>query len=312
MSINIASMAHPEKIGRLAQTLQSGGFAITAETTPPLTADAGVVVARTAPLAGLVHAVNVTDGAGARAHLSSFAAAHYMQAEHGLEAVLQFTTRDRNKLALERDLLGVAGFAIPNVLCLSGDPLSKGDEPEATAVNDLDSAGLVAVAAAMRDQGILPSGREIKPPPGYFIGVADMPLEPNEGWQPNGLLAKLEAGADFAQTQFCFDLEILGRYLDRLAEHDIPGRLPLLIGLAPLASARQALFMRQNLFGTIIPDSMIARLQDADNPRAEGRRICIELMVAMNDMAGVAGVHLMGHQAEAQIADTLREGGFGT
>lgn len=312
MSINIASMAHPEKIGRLARTLQSGGFAITAETTPPLTADAGVVVARTAPLAGLVHAVNVTDGAGARAHLSSFAAAHYMQAEHGLEAVLQFTTRDRNKLALERDLLGVAGFAIPNVLCLSGDPLSKGDEPEATAVNDLDSAGLVALAAAMRDKGILPSGREIKPSPGYFIGVADMPLEPNEGWQPNGLLAKLEAGADFAQTQFCFDLEILGRYLGRLAEHDIPGRLPLLIGLAPLASARQALFMRQNLFGTIIPDSIIARLQDADNPRAEGRRICIELMVAMNDMAGVAGVHLMGHQAEAQIADTLREAGFGT
>ena len=306
----MVAMNKSENAGRLALTLGAGGFAITAETTPPLTADPGVVVERTAPLAGLVHAVNVTDGAGARAHLSSFAAAHFMQAAHGLEAVMQFTTRDRNKLAMERDLLGVSGFNIPNVLCLSGDPLSKGDEPEATAVNDLDSAGLVTVAAQMRDQGVLPSGREIKPPPGYFIGVADTPLDPEENWQPNGLLAKLAAGADFAQTQFCFDLDILERYLDRLGDHDIPSRLPLLIGLAPLASARQAVFMRDNLFGTIIPDALIARLEDAVDARAEGRRICIELMGAMADMPGVAGVHLMGHQAEAQIAETLREGGF--
>lgn len=303
-------MNYPDNIGCLARVLGAGGFAITAETTPPLTADPSVVVARTAPLAGLVHAVNVTDGAGARAHLSSFAAAHYMQAENGLQAVMQFTTRDRNKLALERDLLGVAGFAIPNVLCLSGDPLAKGDEPDATAVGDVDSAGLVAVAAQMRDQGMLPSGREIKPPPGYFIGVADMPIDPTNDWQPTGLLAKIAAGADFAQTQFCFDTKILGRYIARLQQFDIPVRLPLLIGLAPLASARQATFMRDNLFGTIIPDALIARLEDAADPRAEGRRICIELIMEMREMPGVAGVHLMGHQAEAQIAQTLTEGGF--
>ena len=304
-------MRYPKSAGRLAQTLGEGGFAFTAETTPPLTADPAVIVERTAPLAGLVHAVNVTDGAGARAHLSSFAAAHFMQSNNDLQAVMQFTTRDRNKLALERDLLGVAGFAVPNDLCLSGDPLSKGDEPEASAVNDLDSAGLVALAARMRDQGDLPSGRTIEPAPNYFIGAADMPLEPAEDWRPLGLIAKLEAGADFVQTQFCFDMEVLGRYMERLQEFDIPGRLPMLIGLAPLASARQALWMRDNLFGTIIPDGLINRLEDADDPSAEGRRICIELIAALQAMPGVAGVHLMGHQAETRIAQTLREGGFG-
>ncbi len=301
---------YPETTGRLAEVLAAGGFAITAETTPPLSADSGLVVARTAPLAGLVHAVNVTDGAGARAHLSSFAAAHFMQVEQGLQAVMQFTTRDRNLLALERDLLGVAGFAIPNVLCLSGDPLSKGDEPDATAVNDVDSAGLVAVAAGMREQGALPSGRKINPPPNYFIGVADMPIDPEDGWEPHGLLKKLAAGADFAQTQFCFDVEVLARYVARLQDFDIPDRLPLLIGLSPLASARQALWMRENLFGTIIPDALIARLDGAADPAFEGRRICIELIQALQEMPGIAGVHLMGHAAEARIAETLREGGF--
>ncbi len=304
------TMSGTKSSGRLERVLLDGGFAITAETTPPLTADPALVVERTARLAGLVHAVNVTDGAGARAHLSSFAAAHFMQAETGLEAVLQFTTRDRNKLGLERDLLGVAGFAIPNLLCLSGDPLAKGDEPEASAVNDVDSAGLVALATALRDQGKLPSGREILPPPGYFVGVADMPIDPPADWRPTGLLNKLEAGADFAQTQFCFDPAILGRYIARLQDFAIPERLPMLIGLAPLASARQASWMRENLFGTIIPDQLIARLEAAGDARAEGRRICVELIETLAEMPGIAGVHLMGHQAEAQIAETLEEAGL--
>ena len=299
-------MTHSKTVGRLEQVLSEGGFAVTAETTPPLTAEPATVVALTAPLVGLVHGVNVTDGAGARAHLGNFAAAHFMQAENGLEAVMQFTTRDRNKLALERDLLAVSGFSIPNILCLSGDPLANGDEPEATAVNDIDASGLVAVATMMRDQGILPSGRKIVPPPSYFVGVADMPIDPGDDWQPTRLLSKIETGADFAQTQFCFDMEVLGRYIARLHDAGIPERLPLLIGLAPLASARQATWMRDNLFGTIIPDAIISRLQDADDPTGEGRRICVELIHALIDMPGVAGVHLMGHQAESQIAETLR------
>jgi methylenetetrahydrofolate reductase (NADPH) len=303
-------MASDKKPGALERVLAGGGFAITAETTPPLTADPATVVERTAALSGLVHAVNVTDGAGARAHLSSFAAAHFMQAENGLEAVLQFTTRDRNKLALERDLLGVAGFAIPNVLCLSGDPITIGDEPEATAVGDVDASGLVEIATMMRDRGELPSGRAIEPAPHYFVGVADMPIEPPADWRPDGLLNKIAAGADFAQTQFCFDTDILERYIARLHEHEVPQRLPILIGLSPLISAKQGLWMRENLYGTIIPDAVIARLEAADDPRGEGRRICAELIETLREVPGIAGVHLMGHLAERRIAETLQEAGI--
>jgi methylenetetrahydrofolate reductase (NADPH) len=299
-----------QRSGRLARVLREGGFAITAETTPPLTADPAKVVARTAPLKGLVHAVNVTDGAGARAHLSSLAAAYFMAVENDLEAVLQFTTRDRNKLALERDLLGASAFGVPNILCLSGDPIDKGDEPTATAVNDIDSTGLVKLAAGLRDDGKLPSERAIEPPPDYLIGVADAPLDPPEGWAPKSLLGKLAAGADFAQTQFCFDTAVLARYLSRLAEHGVLEQLPILVGLCPLASARQGRWMRENLFGTIIPDAVIERLERAADPRAEGRRICAELMHELRELPGVAGCHLMGPGAEAQIAETIRESGL--
>jgi methylenetetrahydrofolate reductase (NADPH) len=300
-------MTSSKSHGALERVLKAGGFAITAETTPPLTADPGIVAERTAPLSGLVDAVNVTDGAGARAHLSSFAAAHYMQAENGIEAVMQFTTRDRNTLALERDLLGVSGFAIPNVLCLYGDPIDIGDEPDATAVHDVDAGGLVRIAADMRDQGELPSGRAIDPPPRYFIGVADMPLEPADDWRPDGLLRKIEAGADFAQTQFCFDLDILARYIARLEDFAIPERLPILIGLAPLTSASQGLWMRENLYGTIIPDALIGRLDESSDPGQEGRLICVELIQRLSEMPGIAGVHLMGHRAESRIAETLQQ-----
>ena len=296
--------------GRLERVLAEGGFAITAETTPALTTDAKKIAERTADLKGLVDAVNVTDGAGARAHLSSLAAAHFMLRENAIEAVVQFTTRDRNKLALERDLLGAAALGMPNVLCLSGDPITIGDEPEATAVNDLDSRGLVALATALRDEGKLPSGREIDAPPRYFVGAADMPIDPPDGWKPTGLEAKIAAGADFVQTQFCFDMEVLRRYLDRLSEFGIPDKLPMLIGIGPLASARQARWMRDNLFGTIMPDAIIDRLEQADDARAEGRRVCAELLQELKAMPGVSGAHLMGPRAEAEIAQTIREFGL--
>ncbi len=296
--------------GRLERVLAEGGFAITAETTPALTTDAMKIAERTADLKGLVDAVNVTDGAGARAHLSSLAAAHFMQRENAIEAVVQFTTRDRNKLALERDLLGAAALGMPNVLCLSGDPITIGDEPEATAVNDIDSRGLVALATALRDEGKLPSGREIDAPPRYFVGAADMPIDPPDGWEPTGLEAKIAAGADFVQTQFCFDMEVLRRYLDRLSEFGIPDKLPMLIGIGPLASARQARWMRDNLFGTIMPDAIIDRLEQADDARAEGRRVCAELLQELKATPGVSGAHLMGPRAEAEIAQTIRESGL--
>lgn len=295
--------------GGLEHRLRSGSFVVTAETTPPLTTDAYQVVDRVAPLKGLVDAINVTDGAGARAHLSSLvAAARMLQA--GFEPVLQFTTRDRNTLALERDVLGAAAFSIPNMLVIGGDPIERGDAPEATAINDLDSKGLVGLVALMRDQAKLPSGREITPPPRLFVGVADTPVDPPAGWQPHSLLAKIGEGADFVQTQFCFDIEICRRYAAALVDLGITQKVFMLMGIGPLASTRQAIWIRDNLPGSIIPDAVIERLDGASDPKAEGRAICAELMQALKETPGVAGVHLMGPRAESDIARTIDAAGI--
>lgn len=295
--------------GRLERLLRAGSFVVTAETTPPLTSDAYQVVDRVAPLKGLADAVNVTDGAGARAHLSSLVAAAKML-EAGIEPVLQFTTRDRNTLALERDVLGAAAFHIPNMLVIGGDPIERGDAPDASAINDLDSKGLVGLVALMRDQAKLPSGREIVPAPKLLVGVADTPVDPPAGWQPHGLQAKIAAGADFVQTQFCFDIDICRRYVAALVDLGITRQVFVLIGIGPLASARQAVWIRDNLPGSIIPDTVIARLENADDPKAEGRAVCAELMQELTSLSGVAGAHLMGPRAETEIARTIDASGI--
>lgn len=295
--------------GQLERLLKAGVFVVTAETTPALTADPEAVVSRVAPLRGIADAVNVTDGAGARAHLSSAAAARFL-VEAGVEPVLQFTSRDRNKLALESGLLGAAALGVPNLLCLGGDPLEKGDEPEATAVYDVDSAGLTALAAQLRDTAMLPSERKIVVPPRYFIGVADTPLDPPADWAPTGLRRKLDAGADFAQTQFCFDVDVCRRYFARLADEGITERAFFLVGIGPLSSANYARWLRDNLPGTIVPDALIARMEKAADPKREGRRICAELIQQLSEVPGVSGAHLMGPRAETEIAQAIDASGI--
>jgi len=221
--------------GRLQQRLQSGAFAVTAEVTPPLTADPAALLAKAAPLLGKVDALNVTDAAGARPALGSLAAAVLLR-QAGHDPVLQMTCRDRNRIALAGDLLGAAALGIENVLVLHGDDPKGGEFPEAPGVYDLNSRGLIGLMRQMRDEGCLPSGRAIAVPPSFFIGAADSPHDPPPDWQPAGLLAKVEAGADFVQTQFCFELETLRRYLARLADHDVLERLKILVGVGPLAS----------------------------------------------------------------------------
>jgi len=291
-------------VSGLEARLGTGDFVITAETSPPLGTDVNAVLDRVAPLKGLVDAVNVTDGAGARAHLSAHVAAQQLLLG-GFEPVLQFTTRDRNKLALERDLLGATAIGAHNILCLSGDPITRGDEPEASEVNDLDSAGLVALAHLMREERRLPSGREIAGAPHYFIGVADTPVEPGDDFHPGSLLHKLEWGAQFIQTQFCFDAALFARYAAALAEHGITRQAHLMAGIGPLASAKQAVWVRDNLWGSTVPDDVIERLDRATDPKAEGIAICRELLDAYREMPGVAGVHLMGPGVERRAAEII-------
>ena len=290
----------------LQSRLRGGEFVVTAEITPPVSTDPAEFLKRALPLKGLVTAVNVTDGAGAKVHLSSLAATHFL-VQTGIEPILQMTCRDRNRLALQGDILGAAALGIRNILMLAGDNPTVGDQPEAKAVHDLDSKGLIALAHRMRTQKTLPSGTAIEGEIDLFLGAADIPVDPPKDWNPKGLFIKAEAGADFVQTQFCMDPGIVRRYAARLRE--LGFKLPLLIGVAPIPSAKSARWMREKLFGTIVPDSIVERLEKAANPKAEGRRICVEVLQELAEIPGVAGAHVMAPMNFAEIPAAIEESG---
>jgi methylenetetrahydrofolate reductase (NADPH) len=298
-----------EPASGLARALTTGSFVVTAEVTPPLSAAREALIEKAGHLKGVVDAVNVTDGASARVHMSSVASAAILLQE-GIEPILQMTCRDRNRIALESDLLGAAALGIRNVLILTGDDPKVGDHPDAKPVFDLGSADLIRVAAQMRDTAKLPSGRDIVPPPMLVLGAADVPAEPGSpGFKPDALKGKADAGARFIQTQFCFDAGIVRRYTGALGELGLTERLGILIGIGPLASAKSARWMVKNLFGTTIPEAIIDRLDAASEPKAEGVAICAELMQELAEIPGVAGVHLMAPLNEAAVPETVARAG---
>jgi methylenetetrahydrofolate reductase (NADPH) len=290
----------------LQARLQSGDFVVTAEITPPVSTDPAEFLTRAMPLKGLVTAINVTDGAGAKVHLSSLAAAHFL-VQNGIEPIFQMTCRDRNRLALQGDILGAEALGIRNMLMLAGDDPKVGDQPEAKPVFDLDSKALLAMADGMRRSHKLPSGTPIAGKLDIVLGAADVPIDPPAGWEPKSLRAKIEGGADFVQTQFCMDVEVVRRYAARLLEAGI--RVPILIGVAPIPSARSARWMREKLFGTLIPDAIVERLEKAADPKREGRRICIEIMRELVETPGVAGAHVMAPMNFAEIPAVIEDSG---
>jgi methylenetetrahydrofolate reductase (NADPH) len=289
--------------------LIDGGFALTAEITPPAATGRQALLDKALPLKGWADAVNVTDGAGARAHLSSLVAAGLL-VEAGIDPILQFTCRDRNRISLQSDLLGAAVLGVRNLLVLRGDDPAAGDQPEATPVFDLDALSLLSTAASIRDHGTLPSGREVGEPAPFFIGAADMPFDPPPGWKPDRLRAKLDAGAEFVQTQICMDTDLVRRYAARLIEEGLGDRLHLIVGLAVPASARSARWMHDALFGAVIPDVLVERLEGAMDEKAEGRRISVELIQQLSELPGVAGAHIMAPLNESSIPAVIEESGI--
>lgn len=292
--------------GPFERVLRAGQFAITAEIAPPVSCLREDLLAKALPLKGIADALNVTDGAGARAQMAPVTAAGILK-ENGIEPILQLTCRDRNRLALQSELLGAATLGIRDLLLLRGDDPSAGDQPETKGVFDLDSRALLETAARMRDRGELPTGRKIGGTADFFIGAADMPIDPAPGWEPKGLKDKIAAGAQFAQTQFCMDTGVLRRYVQRLADAGIPRDFFVLVGIAPLRSARSARWIRKHLFGSIIPDVLVTRLEQAGDPAAEGRRICVELVQEFGAIPGVAGVHVMAPGHDADVPAVLAE-----
>ncbi len=291
--------------GNLKAAIDSGKFFVTAEITPKLTADADALLRQAEPLRGRVVAVNVTDGAGARVTMSSLAASALLQ-RNGIEPILQMTCRDRNRIAISADLIGAAALGIENILVLTGDNPGAGDEPDAKGVFDFQANDIIALARQMSEQGTIGSGRELSHRPNFIVGGVDAPFDPPADWRPEKLAARADLGMRFIQTQFCYEPAVTKRYVERLKQHGLLERVALIIGVGPIASLRSAKWMHENLFGVSIPDSVMQRLQNADDEAAEGHRICVELINNYREMSGVAGVHVMAPAQSAQrIADVI-------
>jgi len=279
-------------------------FVFTAETTPPDASDKETLLKNVMPLKGVADAVNVTDNPGAKVHMSSLTASIIL-AQNDIDPILQLTVRDRNRLALQADLVGASALGVNNILCLKGDDPKHGDQPETKIVNDIDSLTLVSTANMMRKEKKFPSGRIIEPSPRLFIGGAEAPTmgKPN----PTKILDKISKGVDFFQTQYVFDAKLLNEYMKVLGDEGILEKTNFIIGLGPFASAKSARWMNENLFGVDVPDEIIKRLEGAENQKEESKKICIELIEAFRNINGVKGVHIMGHRKEEIISEIIKQ-----
>lgn len=289
---------------KLRKSLNDNKFVFTAETSPPDSGSKIDVIDQVKSLKGLADAINVTDGAGANSHMSALATAAII-AEDGIEPILQFTTRDRNRIAIQGDLLGGWALNIPNILCLYGDEVKSGDQPEAKEVRDLDTISLLKTANNIKINKNYPSGRKIANAPDFFIGGADTPFKINDDFDGANLFKKIDVGVEFFQTQYAFDELILQKYMKRLNQLGIISKVYFIVGLGIIKSAKSARWMNANLFGINIPDDIIKRIDKSENEKAEGKKICIELIQKYKSIDGVSGIHLMGYKQEEDIASVI-------
>lgn len=293
---------------RLERILRRGEFAVTAELNPPDSANAEDVIERAAIFEGWVDAINATDGSGANCHMSSVAICALLT-RAGFSPVLQISCRDKNRIAIQGDVLGAAALGVGNVLCLTGDGVQAGDHPGAKPVFDFDSLSLLQTIRAMRDENRFLSGRKITTPPRLFLGAASNPFAPPYDFRPIRLAKKIAAGAQFVQTQYCYDVPMFERFMDKVRDMGLHETCYIMVGVGPLASAKAAKWIRTNVPGIHIPDSVIARLEGAEDQRREGKRICVEIIQQVKEIAGVAGVHVMAYRQEESVAEIVQDSG---
>ncbi|MBS1253459.1 MAG: Bifunctional homocysteine S-methyltransferase/5,10-methylenetetrahydrofolate reductase [Anaerolineales bacterium] len=293
---------------RLERVLRSGRFAVTAELNPPDSADPGAVYDAALVLAEVADAINATDASGANVHMSSVAICALLT-RAGYEPVLQIACRDRNRIAIQGDLLGAAAMGVRNVLCLTGDDVTAGDQPQAKRAFDFDSIQLLRTARIMRDKGMFLSGRRLDVRPKLFLGAASNPFVQPYDWRPKRLAKKIEAGADFIQTQYCFDVPRFQKFMQQVRDMGLHKRVYILVGVGPLRSDRAAEFIRTKVPGVEIPDEIVERLRKTptEKKQEEGKRICIEIIQQVREIEGVAGVHVMAYRQEELVADIIEE-----
>lgn len=300
--------AQPFSSRHFEQILKAGHFAVTTEIAPPDSSDPEDIYTQAGIFDGLVDAINATDGAGANCHMSSLAVCSLLNSR-GYSSVMQVSCRDRNRIAIQGDVLGASAIGVENVLCLTGDGVQAGDQPDARPVFDLDSISLLETLRGMRDEARFLSGREIKAPPQIFLGAVANPFAEPLEIRAQRLAKKITAGAQFIQTQYCFDIERLRDYMARVRDFGLLEEIYILVGVGVLVSARSARWMREHIPGVHVPNEIIHRLESADDERAEGVRIAIEMMQQIKEVEGVSGIHVMAFHFKKLAAQAIRESG---
>ncbi len=301
--------AAAEDPGTFESACRAGRFVVTVEVAPPDSADPEDLMARARRFEGLVDAINITDGAGGNCHMSSVAASAIL-ATHGMTPVYQIACRDRNRIAIQGDLLGAAALGVRNILCLTGDDVSQGDHPDAKPVFDLDTVSLLRVARGMCERGQYASGRRVERVPRLFIGATANPFVPPYAERVLNLHKKIDAGARFIQTQFCFDVRMLEAFMREVRIRGLHRRASIIVGVGTLGSARALRWMAAHVPGIHVPEALIARIARAADQKSEAARICVETIGQVASIEGVNGVHVMGHRNEDVLARIIVESGM--
>jgi len=296
---------------RLEKILESGAFAVTSECGPPRGADPQVVREKGELLRGSVDAINVTDNQTSVVRMSSIAACVILK-EMGLEPICQMTTRDRNRIALQSDLLGAAALGMNNLLCLSGDHQRFGDHPTAKNVYDIDSIQLIHTVHRMREEGKFINGEEIKTPPKFFIGAAANPFADPFAIRVPRLAKKAAAGVDFIQTQCIYNMDKFREWMKGVVDRGLHEKVKILAGVTPMKSVGMAQYMKRSVPGMDVPDAIIKRLRDAGkgNAATEGVKMCVEQIQELRQMEGIAGVHIMAIEWEEKVPEMVKAAGL--
>jgi methylenetetrahydrofolate reductase (NADPH) len=297
----------------LEKVLTAGHFAVTGECGPPRSADGNKVREKAKYLKGYVDSVNVTDNQTSVVRMSSLAGCLILQQE-GAEANMQMVCRDRNRVALQSDILGATALGIKNMLCLSGDHQRFGDHPEAKNVFDLDSIQLIQTVKMMRDERKLISGFEMEEgsEPRLFIGAAENPFADPFEYRVHRLAKKVAAGVDFIQTQCIYNMPKFREFMRQAHDMGLTEKVFILAGITPMKSLGMASYMKRAVPGMDVPDDIIARLRGVDKKKhgEEGIRIAVEQMQEMKEIPGVAGVHLMAIEWEHMVPEIMQQAGF--
>lgn len=288
----------------LEKILKAGHFAVTAELGPPKGADAQVVLDKAALLKGEADAVNITDCQTAIVRMSSIAAS-ILAKNKGIEPVVQMTCRDRNRIGIQSDLLGAWALGLKNLLCLTGDHQNFGNHPESKNVFDMDSIQLVQAVRAMRDKGVFINGEEIEGRPNFFIGAVENPFAEPYDYRAPRLMKKIEAGADFFQTQIVYNVDRFKEWMKEVRKLGGHKKAFILAGVAPLKSAGMAKYMKKFVPGMDVPEHWIERMEKAKDPKEEGINICVEIINEMKKIDGIAGVHVMAIEWEEAVPTIL-------